>query len=260
MSKHKKVAQVTAEIDAFLRSINIVLDAEHPDRVAHFRPTGKSLKYLRVLLESSDQHTWLIAAPYGSGKSLATACGMHFIENQPSARQAMRSVVDRVASVDPKFAKRLQSRMRSKKHGLVLALHGHAELLPEAIQAAAADAVMRLGYGKIAGGVRRRRCSSIEDAVAILDSLIQEQALGGIDQLVIVWDEFGRHLEALAGEGRSSELLDVQFLAEWASRVTSCRVCLSVLLHQGMLNYASGLPDVARREWAKIEGRFERLE
>ncbi len=36
--------------DQFLRSINIVLDANHFDRIAHFRPTRKSVSLIKALL------------------------------------------------------------------------------------------------------------------------------------------------------------------------------------------------------------------
>jgi hypothetical protein len=37
-------------VETLLRSINVVFDVAEPSRVAHFRPTGKSVSLLRAML------------------------------------------------------------------------------------------------------------------------------------------------------------------------------------------------------------------
>ena len=59
-------ASSSAELGAFLRSINVQLDACYPSRIAHFRPTGKAVLLLDRLFASSAKAV-LVTAPYGSG-------------------------------------------------------------------------------------------------------------------------------------------------------------------------------------------------
>ena len=79
------------------------------------------------------------------------------------------------------------------------------------------------------------------------------------DRLAIIWDEFGRHLEGLAAEGRARDLHALQQLAEWTARATKPQVTLVLLMHQSLLAYASGLNQTSRNEWRKVEGRFHHI-
>ena len=79
------------------------------------------------------------------------------------------------------------------------------------------------------------------------------------DHLAVIWDEFGRHLESLAAEGRARDLHDLQQLAEWTARATRPQVTLVLLMHQSLLAYASGLNQTSRNEWRKVEGRFHHI-
>jgi hypothetical protein len=79
------------------------------------------------------------------------------------------------------------------------------------------------------------------------------------DHVAIIWDEFGRHLEGLAAEGRARDLDQVQRLAEWTSRAKDPTASLTLLLHQNLSAYAARLNQTSRNEWKKIEGRFRQL-
>ena len=59
--------------------------------------------------------------------------------------------------------------------------------------------------------------------------------------------------------GRSAELHAVQEIAEWAARAGEPRATFTVLLHQTLTNYASGLGQAGRAAWRKVEGRFSVL-
>jgi len=249
-----------ASPDNYLRSINIQMDASSPDRIAHFQPTSKAIRLIRALYEGDGANAWLVSAPYGTGKSLAATYTLQLVENRRAGGKSLLGITERLADLDGTLGEDLKTRLRSKKKGMVLALHGHVESLPEAIQAAAAESFNRLGMGRHAGAVKRRPCATIEDAIALLKSLRGKSKDTGLDRLMLVWDEFGRHLEALVSTGRPAELLEIQQLAEYASRTSAPAFCVALLLHQGITSYAGSLPESARREWAKIEGRFEKLE
>ena len=249
-------------LSAFLRSINIKLDADSPERIQHFRPTAKAVQLVSALLDSGGPRSWLISAPYGSGKSLAATYLLQLVENRGKAFPVLLSIRKRLESVAPELAKFASARRsgRRKAQGIVVALHGSVPSLPLAIQEGIAESLRRLGFGAKAGGILRSNCATIDDALGLLRRLESNPPFDGLDRIVILWDEFGRHLESLVSYGRPSELLEVQTLAEFAARTDKLPMSLGLILHQNVINYAGALPEAARREWTKIEGRLERLE
>ena len=242
---------------AFLRSINIQLDADHPERFKHFRPTSKSVRLLSALLEPRRGNAVFVVAPYGSGKSITTGYLGQLIENPANANDILRYIEPRLKKVSPRLGRKAQYRRTRRAEGLFVPLYGHVPSAPEALKTGILDAMRRMSLGRQArtiDGVRARDASDILDLV---DTCVRKLQASGRDRLLIVWDEFGRHLQGLVSEGRPEELDVLQVLAEIVSRSSAVPVSLVLLLHRSMLGYATGLPPGLRREWAKIEGRFE---
>jgi len=256
MSPSKSKTQRQDSMDLFLRSINIELDAVDPKRVAHFRPTNKSIGLLK-LLTSDDSNAIMIAAPYGVGKSITATVALHLIENQKINKQDMKSVADRIKAINLKAGRDIDARRLLKNQGLVLAMQGHAESVPESIKKAVVSGLKRTGCTKLSNAVKRHNAETMDDIRSLFEWLIVSTSENEIDRILIVWDEFGRHLEHLVSTGRSTELLDVQQLAEYVSRQNALPMNFAIMLHQGLLSYSTNLPDSAKREWNKIEGRFE---
>lgn len=256
MPRSKKIISSTNTMDHFLRSINITLDANDPSRVAHYRPTNKSLGLLRLLL-GEESNSLMIAAPYGVGKSITSTVALHLVENQKRHKLELKPIVERVKSLSKQDTKLIMARRRLQKHGLVLALQGHSDSVPIAIKDAMIDGLKRIGSKKLAAAVKRKNANSMDDLLSLFQWLSKNADSANIDRVLIVWDEFGRHLEYLVNKGRATELLDIQQLAEFVSRQQELPMNFVVLLHQGLLSYSMNLPDAAKREWGKIEGRFE---
>jgi len=247
------------QIGAFLRSINVQLDASEPSRIAHFRPTAKAATFLEKLFLGSSPAV-LATAPYGSGKSLTATYALQLVENRADCKPTLRFLADAFSSVSPSVAAFASKRGHARAKGLCIAIQGCASQLPRA-----------LCEGFIAGAGRHgsvRGLSKRVQPLAKADCDVAETMLGllsiatdfGFDQVLLAWDEFGRHLESLIANGRPSELHDIQQLAEVASRVRKFPFRMCVLLHQGFSAYAAATPDGTRREWKKIEERFERVE
>lgn len=245
---------------AFLRSINIQLDAGHPDRFEHFRPTSKSVRLVSSLLSGKKGNAVFVVAPYGSGKSITAGYLGHLIDNRPAAAEMLRLVEARLARVSPDLRRRVARRMDATRQGLFVPLYGHAGSAPAALQEGLIDAMRRTGLGREARTVARLDAKRAGDIPALMDACLDKLERSGRDRLVIVWDEFGRHLQGLVSEGRPEELDMLQVLAEVASRSTGVSVSLVLLLHRSLLGYATGLSPGLRREWTKIEGRFETLQ
>lgn len=248
--------QSKIDVEALLRSIHVRMDATEPARVAHFRPTAKSIPLIEAMLGRQEGRAWLVTAPYGTGKSLTAAYVLHLVENRSDSRAVLQEIEPRLRQVSPSLANFASQRRRSGKQGLVLVLDGQEASLPSALHRALLEAMDRLKLGRQARPFRDRRCKSIHDALETLDAAQEKAKHAGYDRCVILWDEFGRQLESLINEGRPGELADVQILAEYVARSPHLPTTLGVLLHQRLLQYADRASHSVRTEWAKVEGRF----
>jgi len=248
-------------VDPFLRSINVRYDAEDAQRIAHFRPTTKCATLLRALLGNEPDRAFMIVAPYGTGKSLTATYLLQLVENRPDSASVLLELSKRLADVSPELG-RFASNRRGKRdrRGIVIALHGPCDSLPQSIKAALLESMKRLKLGRSAKTIRTIPAKTIEDAVAILNELKKRCQSSGCDRIVIVWDEFGRHLESLVSGGRGDALGEVQLLAEYVARSRDVPITFGLLLHQGLLHYAGNMPQTVRTDWKKIEGRFRTIQ
>lgn len=260
MTNRKRNRPLAFDAEAFLRSINLCFDAEHPERIAHFRPTTKSAPLLRGVLDKGGERAFLVVAPYGSGKSLTLTYLLNVIENRPDAQNVLGAIESRVEVISPGLRQLLRDRRRRKKQGLVLALHGFQASVPQALYAAAMETAKRNKLGRQFRALKQMEVASIEDAVAFLQALKDICLRTGRDQVCILWDEVGRHLESLISEGRAAELSDIQVLAEYASRSSDVPVTFGITLHQSMLHHAQQMTQSVRAEWLKISGRFNTIQ
>lgn len=83
------MVETKVNIEDLLRSINIVYDADKPERIAHFQPTSKSLALFRSLLAFGNERAHFISAPYGTGKSLAHTYLLQAVENRPGSSHVL---------------------------------------------------------------------------------------------------------------------------------------------------------------------------
>ena len=245
---------------AFLRSINIQLDIGHPERLEHFRPSSKSVRLVSSLLQDEVGSALFVVAPYGSGKSITAAYIGELVENHPRAEEMLASVEDRVASIDPVLAGRVSQRRTAGTKGLFVPLYGHVLSGPKALKEGLLTAMRRAKLGRQARSIERLESTAAQDLAELITECSGKLAQSNFDRLVIIWDEFGRHLQGLIAEGRPEELDALQVLAEVVSRASAVPVSLVLLFHRSLMGYASGLPSGVRREWTKIEGRFDTLQ
>ena len=246
--------------EQFLRSINLCYDAEAPERIAHFRPTAKSVTLIRAILAQESDRAFFIIAPYGSGKSLTATYLLHLIENRPESAAALKAIEGRLFSVSPELGRAVQHRRQRKTRGLVLALHGHLPDVAGAIKSSALEAMERQKLGREARPIKAMPCSTIEQAVDVILAVKDKCRAAGLDRISILWDESGRHIESLIAQGRASELGDIQLLAEYVTRSANFPITLGLTLHQNLIHYAGQMSQSVRTEWNKIAARFRSVQ
>lgn len=224
----------------FLKSISLVEDLAHPVRVAHYRPTSKSIEILRAVIGPDGSRATNVIATYGSGKSIAAMVGGLLVEGDNAKLRVLGAVGERLARFDPDLANLSEMRSKAGQAGMVVALNGYVPDVPGAVSSF-------LGLGHVA---------TMAELFAAIERHLKVRRA---DRLAIVWDEFGRHLEALVSRGRAEDLAQVQDLAEWTTRRKAPSATLTLLLHQDFHRYADRLGQVEQAAWKKIEGRFDAL-
>lgn len=261
-----RVSSGVPTVGAGLRSINVTLDIATPQRIAHFFPTAKSARLLRSWLHPDESSSYFVVAPYGTGKSLTATFFLQVVENLSKSGGVVGRISDRLTNVDKGLADELRSRIGSEqmplfvRHGAAVALSGFQPHLPTAIQKSLIASLKRTGNKKAATLVARRTVTSMDDVIALFSTVRDRFCPDPIERVAIVWDEFGRHLEELVLRGAAADLSDVQTLAEFCARTKRAPITLALLLHQGLIRYATNTSVTVQREWKKIEGRFETVQ
>lgn len=90
------------------------------------------------------------------------------------------------------------------------------------------------------------------EALAVLKKTTSYQGI------IILWDEFGRYLEAHAGEVFGPEVALLQDFAEFCNQESG--VYLTLITHKVLGGYAWGLSGEVEKEWARIAGRFQQID
>ena len=248
--------------ESFLRSINLALDIDVPDRIAHFQPTSKSVMLFSSILGQTKSRAFLVIAPYGSGKSITATSAIHLLENRLESTAILQEVSQRWRGIDSSVFQLYDNRLASKstKRGVALTLSGYLPKVSTALIIALRSALSRCDFNKSERFLQKLEGLSVAEILRELQSFLPKLIDQGFDRFAIVWDEFGRHLDGIVESGETASLDEVQFLAEFVSRYTFVPMTFTVLMHQGLLNYATNLPQSSKREWKKIEGRFETIQ
>ncbi len=130
-------------------------------------------------------------------------------------------------------------------------LHGVQRYTPSTGQATlhrkAASGVGRL-HAEYVEGKRLPETREIRDVL---------QSLAELAPILLLIDEFGKNLEAFADAQSEADLYLLQELAEWTRGTDGVPLALVTLQHMAFDEYADGATTAQRREWAKIQGRFE---
>lgn len=103
----------------------------------------------------------------------------------------------------------------------------------------------------------QKRTNKKKNLLEIIESQYQksEKRKNG---LIIIIDEFGKHLEYAAKHNLERELYKVQELAEFINHPDR-NILLLISLHQGFDTYSRELSHSQRYEWEKVRGRLKEI-
>jgi len=243
----------------FLRSININFDADFPERIYHFKPTSKSLHLIENILLNANDRSFFVVAPYGSGKSLTITYLLQILENRNNSKDVLQYINKQVKELNPQLGNVLTKRKNDNTKALVIALNGSYSELHVALFENLIASINRIGLPELKEEIELEPKNSVNDFISVVRKIYKFFPKYNLSNISIFWDEYGRHLEQIVADGKSSELEDIQNLAEFANR-SKLKMSLAFLLHQGLMNYAHNVTNSVRKEWKKVEGRFNTIQ
>jgi hypothetical protein len=255
----------------FRRSIHLEKDFIAASQNGDYIVTPVARDALRRLAEGmgngSPYRAWTLTGPYGVGKSaFAVFLTRLFCAAGKQGQQARRQLEDADPHLTDKLRKIGLFNTNSKGFLPVLATARRtpaSKCLAEGILAAASS----MRNGKAHPAVRyveemlesqlKEHNWDTRQIVDALRSLSEAAASSGYEGILVIVDELGKLFEYAARYPQKSDVYVLQELAEQAARSSNTPIFLVGLLHQSFQDYGIHLDLATRREWAKIQGRFE---
>lgn len=256
----------------FARSANLERDLEQQEPLDGYIVTSRALDVVERIAETAATGpaggAWSLTGPYGSGKSsLALLIDAAFGDDSAVRQVALRLINESSSEVGAQIRsshRRYDTESRGFHRGLVTA---GREPLNRTVLWALYAAVLR-SYGEIPSRTVFRASAALKGALADAESddprrtgpspsaLVDiARCLAEDVPLMLMIDEFGKNLEAIRDGGDADPYL-LQQLAE-AGQGAGAPIFVLTLQHLSFEDHLAGTSSVQRREWAKVQGRFE---
>lgn len=256
----------------FARSANLERDSGRAEPFDGYLVTGRTLDMVQRLTDAAlageAGGAWSVTGPYGSGKSsLALLLDAAFGPESPVRNMAL----DRIAEASPAAAEAVRKAHRHHRTGqtgfqrglvtasgepiartLLRALHAAVLGTYGRIPSARAFPVSRL----LKEALRDARAPEFRHHGAGFSTVVEiARSLAERTPLLLIVDEFGKSLEAIR-DGGDADPYVLQQLAE-AGQAGGLPIFLVTLQHLSFHDYLFQADASKRREWAKVQGRFE---
>ena len=256
----------------FARSANLERDLARSEPLDGYVVTARALDVVERIAETAATGpaggAWSLTGPYGSGKSsLALLIDAAFGGDSDTRRVALNLIDDaspKVGALIHGTHRRYNTETRGFHRGLVTA---GREPLNRTVLWALYLAVLR-SYGEIPSRKAFRASAALKREVEDAESdhpkrtgpspstLVDiARCLAEDVPLLLVIDEFGKNLEAVRDGGDADPYL-LQQLAE-AGQGSGLPIFVLTLQHLSFEDHLTGASGNQRREWAKVQGRFE---
>lgn len=252
----------------YTRSINLERDAGSLEVVKAYIPTSRALKLFGRVADGFNSaltpRAWSLIGPYGSGKSSASVFLSHLLSSPglPPTQAALRNLKESA----PELASLFRKEASNGNGFLKVLITGAPE--PMGIKIVQGLFASAQQYFSNFSGRNPKVISDLEElskaesvstseTIALIKDLQSALTIKGCKGIYIVIDELGKFLEFEARHYGANDIYMLQALAEHACKGDDCNLFLFVLLHQSFEQYAKGLGESLKNEWAKVQGRFE---
>ena len=264
-AKRPRLDQLVEIAVSYQRSVNAESPTGSQLLLRGYVPTERSLDLLGRLVDATacrpGVRSWSVTGPYGSGKSsfIAFARALFGKDSDPAHRDALARLRDTSPVVCDELGE-ARKRAGVGKRGYLVAV---ATSNRESVETTIARAL--LTGAEEYWSTRGRK----PDVLHQLRAWVREGSSGAVGLLnllsslevhvpvLLAIDEFGKALEYAAQHPVSGDLYVLQLIAEHFNSAIETPSLLMTFQHLSISDYADSLPHAAKREWIKVEGRFE---
>lgn len=242
----------------FLRSVRLERDAQAAGALEGYTLTTQARAVLRRMLGAlgpqGAERAWTLTGPYGSGKSAFALFLTRLLQAPAGEGFALLQKADPVLADEwrravPRPFLPVALTLRRAPLGMAL-LEGLQEAGMALSGATADDWRKDLENLRAQGNTPDSR--ELLRKIASLQEIAAAEGYGG---LLLVLDELGKALE-YAARFEGEDIYLMQELAEVAARSGDRPLLVVGALHQAFEHYGEHLIASARKEWAKVQGRF----
>lgn len=245
----------------FSSSINLERDTAKSS-LSGYIPTGRALDVVRRLAhgvaDSSLGRSISITGPHGGGKSSLAV----FIDClvSPSSSKEYKEAIALLKEFDAELARywiESVKKLRGSSAGFYKAV---ATANREPIIVSLLRALQRAIDERTSANIALHKKITDLDIEGDIDphtvlSLVKE--LATIKPIIFVVDEFGKNLEAYVDSPAKGDPYILQALSELGQGSEALPIFIITLQHLSFDEYVQGTTVAQRREWAKIQGRFQ---
>ena len=245
----------------FSRSVNVERDGG-ANSLEGYIPTGRALDVVRRLaqgmLDPTAGRSLSITGPHGGGKSSLAI----FVDALLSAEktQSYRTAFKLLGEFDPVLASMwVEARACVDNPG-----KGFYRAVVTAAREPITESILRaLNRKAESNGVQftnlEKKLGRLKDDSSSRDTLILEfiKEIAEKNPFILVIDEFGKNLEAYADSPSESDPFILQGIAEMGQGEKALPIFVMTMQHLSFDDYIQSSSSSQRKEWAKIQGRFQ---
>ncbi len=266
------LANYIAVVGRFARSASLERDIAQREPLDGYVVTARALDVVERIAATAANGAaggaWSLTGPYGSGKSsLALLLDAAFGEPDATRAAATELIEATSPAVADLLARAHQARGTNDRGFHRAVVTASREPLHHTVLRALESAVIR-AYGTVPSSRTFRAAKTLKTALADAasddprrvgpspaDLLEVARCLAEDAPLLLIIDEFGKNLEAIS-DGSDADPYLLQQLAE-AGQGAGLPIFALTLQHLSFEDYLVGIDGPRRREWAKVQGRFE---
>ena len=225
-------------------------------------PTGRALEVLhrvgRAMTSSDAGRAWSLTGPYGAGKS-SFALFVHALLGPDRDGVRVRAEAA-LGAADPELLALIEAGREafgaSGRGFIRAAATAQREPLSETIVRAFNAGAFGYWHSRMPNDVMMALADAGRERTPRALSYAFETLCKHAPVLIEI-DEFGKNLEHFAGNTAENDLFALQELAERCTGKHGLPALLFTFQHMAFDDYVRGASALQRREWGKVQGRFE---
>ena len=265
--------ELKAPKERFARSINVERDVDS-SALDGYLPVGRAIEVITrivtTLSNPNSENAFSVTGPYGSGKSsLAVVLDALFAAQNDGNRKTANELINSAAPETMKLLVETRKMYKAEKQGFVRAVvTARREPISLTVLRALAQGIERFHSTErnkkkfaalaveVESLIKRHEKKDVQKPdTRELKKIVED--IAELAPVLLIIDEFGKNLEAFADSHSDADLYLLQELAESTRGEGNTRLVIVTMQHLAFDEYAAGANVNQRREWAKIQGRFE---